>query len=163
MACIKGDDPFPVTCCGLHTILMEREHHPDRWHHKGRGHMWRQDQVQGTPFAGSECDQYNTAHLSNCTAVLGFQDFGHPCGLLLPAVSRVGFPRGLAVQDPPALRDVGSISGPGRSAGGGHGSPLQDSCLENPMDRGAWRGYSPWGRKESDKDLATTQQHQPVA
>ena len=37
------------------------------------------------------------------------------------------------------LRDVGSIPGSGRSPGGGHGSPLQYSCLENPMDRGAWR------------------------
>ena len=36
-----------------------------------------------------------------------------------------------------------------RFLGGGHSSPLQSSCLENPMDRGAW-GYSPWGRKESD-------------
>ena len=35
-------------------------------------------------------------------------------------------------------RDVGSIPGVGRSPGGGHGSPLQYSCLENPMDRGAW-------------------------
>ena len=31
-----------------------------------------------------------------------------------------------------------SISGLGRSPGGGHGNPLQYSCLENPMDRGAW-------------------------
>ena len=35
------------------------------------------------------------------------------------------------------IRDAGSI--PGRSPGGGHGNPLQYSCLENPMDRGAWR------------------------
>ena len=34
-------------------------------------------------------------------------------------------------------RDVGSIPGLGRSSGGGHGNPLQYSCLENPMDRGA--------------------------
>ena len=33
---------------------------------------------------------------------------------------------------------MGSIPGLGRSPGGGHGSPLQDSCLETPMDRGAW-------------------------
>ena len=32
-----------------------------------------------------------------------------------------------------------SIPGLGRSPGGGHGKPLQYSCLENPMDRGAWR------------------------
>ena len=35
--------------------------------------------------------------------------------------------------------DLGSIPGSGRSPGGGHGNPLQYSCLENPMDRGAWR------------------------
>ena len=34
--------------------------------------------------------------------------------------------------------DLGSIPGPGRSSGEGNGSPLQYSCLENPMDRGAW-------------------------
>ena len=37
------------------------------------------------------------------------------------------------------LRDVGSISGSGRSPGGGHGIPLQYSYLENLMDRGAWQ------------------------
>ena len=35
-------------------------------------------------------------------------------------------------------RDTGSIPESGRSLGGGHGSPLQYSCLENSMDRGAW-------------------------
>ena len=35
--------------------------------------------------------------------------------------------------------NVGSIPGSGRSPGGGNGSPLQYSCLENPIDRGAWR------------------------
>jgi len=34
--------------------------------------------------------------------------------------------------------DTSSIPGPGRSPGGGYGNPLQHSCLENPMDRGAW-------------------------
>ena len=37
------------------------------------------------------------------------------------------------------VRDVSLIPGPGRSPGGGHGNPLQYSCLENPMDGGAWR------------------------
>ena len=36
------------------------------------------------------------------------------------------------------IRDVASILRSGRSPGGGHGNPLQYSCLENPMDRGAW-------------------------
>ena len=43
--------------------------------------------------------------------------------------------------------DLGSIPGSGRLPGEGNGNPLQYSCLENPMDRGAW---GPWGRKESD-------------
>ena len=37
-----------------------------------------------------------------------------------------------------SVRDLGSLSGLGRSPGGGHGNPLHYSCLENPMDRGAW-------------------------
>ena len=37
----------------------------------------------------------------------------------------------------------------GRSAGGGHGNPLQDSFLENPMDRGAWQAAGPRGCQES--------------
>ena len=35
--------------------------------------------------------------------------------------------------------DLGSVPGLGRSPGGGHGNPAQYSCLENPMDRGAWQ------------------------
>ena len=49
----------------------------------------------------------------------------------------------LVVKNLPAniedIRDVHSIPGLGRSLGGGHGNPLQYSCLENPTDRGAWR------------------------
>ena len=37
------------------------------------------------------------------------------------------------------IRDTGSIPESGRSPGGGHGHPLQDSCLENSIDRAAWR------------------------
>ena len=48
----------------------------------------------------------------------------------------------LLVKNPPAnaedIRDKGSISGSGRSPGGGHGNPLQYFCLENPIDGGAW-------------------------
>ena len=36
------------------------------------------------------------------------------------------------------IRDVGLIPGSGRSSGGGHGYPVQYSCLENPVDRRAW-------------------------
>ena len=47
------------------------------------------------------------------------------------------------VKNPPAnagdIRDAGLIPGSGRSPGGGHGNPLQYSCLKNPMDTGAWQ------------------------
>ena len=48
----------------------------------------------------------------------------------------------LVVKNTPAnagdIRDAGSIPGLGRSSGEGHGNTLQYSCLENPLDRGAW-------------------------
>ena len=48
----------------------------------------------------------------------------------------------LVVKNLPAnvgdITDAGSIPGSGRSPGGGHGNPPQYSCLENPMDKGAW-------------------------
>ena len=37
------------------------------------------------------------------------------------------------------VRDAGSIPGSGRSPGRGHSNPLRYSCLENPIDRGAWQ------------------------
>ena len=50
-----------------------------------------------------------------------------------------GFPGGSAVKNRLANSgDAGLIPGSGRSPGGGHDNPLQYSCLENPMDRGAW-------------------------
>ena len=49
----------------------------------------------------------------------------------------------LVVKNPSAkaedVRDTGLIPGSGRSYGGGQGNPLQSSCLENPMDAGAWQ------------------------
>ena len=57
---------------------------------------------------------------------------------LLPWASQVV----LVVKNLPAnvgdIRDVGSILGSGRSPGGEHGNPPHYSCLQNPMDRGAW-------------------------
>ena len=53
------------------------------------------------------------------------------------------------------LRDTGSIPGVGRSPGGGKGNPLQYSCLENPMDRGAWRATVHGSHKESDTTKVT--------
>ena len=59
----------------------------------------------------------------------------------------------LVVKNPPInagdIRDVGLIPGSGRSPEGGHCHAFQYSCLENPMDREAWKAtYSSWGCKE---------------
>ena len=65
----------------------------------------------------------------------------------------------LAVKNLPAsagdIRDAGSIPGPGRSPGGGHGNPLQYSCLEDPMDREAWRNIVHGVAKQLDRTEAT--------
>ena len=51
----------------------------------------------------------------------------------------LGFPGGLEVKaSASSAGDLGSIPGSGRSPGEGNGNPLQYSCLENPVDRGAW-------------------------
>ena len=56
--------------------------------------------------------------------------------------SVLGFPGGTSSEDLLAnardIRDMGSVPGSGRCPGGGHGNPLQYSCLENSTDRGAW-------------------------
>ena len=65
----------------------------------------------------------------------------------------------LAVKNPPAnagdVRDAGSLSRSAGFPGGGHGNPLQYSCLENPHGQNSLMGYSPWGHKESDKSEVT--------
>ena len=58
----------------------------------------------------------------------------------MPGTSLKGFPGGSDGKE--SAYNAGEwnlTSGSGRSPGGGHGNPLQYSCLENPMDRGAWR------------------------
>ena len=71
----------------------------------------------------------------------------------------------LAVKNLPAsagdLRDTSSIPGSGRSPGGGHGNSLQYSCLENPMDRGAWQAKSIglWRIRQDWNNLACTLQN----
>ena len=79
---------------------------------------------------------------------------------LVAALESSNLPGGSVVKNPPInvgdARDADLIPGLGKSPGEEDGNPLQYSCLENPMDRGAWwaTGVSlvagPWGRKESD-------------
>jgi len=63
---------------------------------------------------------------------MGYKSHGHVC-------EQAGFPGGSAVKNPPAnVEDAGLISQLGRSLGEGNGNPLQYSCLDHLMDRGAW-------------------------
>ena len=61
----------------------------------------------------------------------------------LASLAARGFPGGSVIKNLPTYAgdagDTGSIPGSGRLPGGGHGNPLQYSCLGNPMDQGAWR------------------------
>ena len=59
-------------------------------------------------------------------------------GFYATLILTLNFPTGSAVKNLPE-GDLGSVPGLGRSPRGGHGNPLQYSCLENPMDRGVWR------------------------
>ena len=62
------------------------------------------------------------------------------CCNLEKLVNLMGFPGGIVGKELTGdMRDMGLTPGLGRSLGGGHGNPLQYSCLERPMDRGAWR------------------------
>ena len=74
-------------------------------------------------------------------------------------ISEWSFPGGAVVKNQPAsagdTRDVGSISGSGRSPGVGNGNLLQCSCLENSMDRGVWQA-TVQGVARSQTQLSTS-------
>ena len=61
-----------------------------------------------------------------------------------------------------SARDLGSILGSGRSPGEGNGNPLQYSCLENLMDRGAWWELKSMGSQRVGHDRTTEHTHRSV-
>ena len=74
----------------------------------------------------------------------------------------MGFPGGSGGKEPANAgdaRDVGSIPGLGRSPGIGNGNPLQYSCLQNLMERGAWRA-TVHGVEKSQLQLSTDRERQ---
>ena len=74
----------------------------------------------------------------------------------------IGFPGGSDGEESTcSAGDLGSIPGLGRSPGGGHGNPLQQSCLENPKDRGAWWA-TVHGIAKSQTRLSNEAQHRFV-
>ena len=79
---------------------------------------------------------------------------------LTPIFSARGFPGG-SDKSTCNVGELGSVPGLGRSPGGGHGYPLQYSCLEIPHGQRSLAGYSPWGRKESDMTERLSTRSQP--
>ena len=74
-----------------------------------------------------------------------------------------GFPGGSVVKSPPAKAGITvSTPGWGRSAGEGNGNPLQYSCLEHPMDRGAWWATVHRVTKELDTTERLNNNNQPI-
>ena len=75
----------------------------------------------------------------------------------------MGFPGGSDGKESACnVGDLGLIPGLGRSPAGGHGNPLQCSCLENPKGQRSLAGSSPWARKESDMTERLSKQHSTV-
>ena len=83
-------------------------------------------------------------------SVLGLLFVGRILFIIFFSYSYLGFPGGSEVKVSACnVGDLGSIPGLGRSPGEGNGNPLQYSCLDNPMDRGAWWA-TVYGVAESD-------------
>ena len=79
-----------------------------------------------------------------------------------PSVWLSSLPGGASGEEPARagdIRDAASTPGSGRCPGGGHGNPLQYSCLENPQGQRSLASYRPWGLKELDttEQLSTAQ------
>ena len=86
------------------------------------------------------CDtvKFRPGSLGNWQTI-GISISNYWCNWILPP-QKSELPRWLRDKESTcSARDTGSIPGTGRSPGGGHGNPLQNSCLENPMDSGAWQ------------------------
>ena len=97
---------------------------------------------------------------------MGSHRVGHNWSNLAAAEQNLGFPGGTVVKNLPAnAEDIGLISGLRRFLGEGNSNTLQYSCLENPMDRGAWRAtvhgvtknwtwLSDWAQYSTEQNLA---------
>ena len=132
------------------------------WWLSGRESTCHAGEVGSIPGSGRSLEKEMATHSSILAARIPWTE--EPGGLLSMGSQRVRHdlvmsPGGTVVKNPPAStgdpRDLSSIPGLGRSPGEGNGYPLQYSCLENAMDRGAWRATVP-GVARVGHDLMTT-------
>ena len=92
-------------------------------------------------------------------SLAGYSPWGHRVGLDWQTNTSQYLLGGSVVKNPPVnAGDAGLIPGSERSPGVGNGNPVQYSCLEYSMERGAWCD-NPWGHKESDTTEQWTQAH----
>jgi len=92
--------------------------------------------------------KWNKTILSFCVWILSFSIFSR--FIMVEHVSEASLVAHSVKNPPASAEDEGSIPGSVRSSGEGNGNPLQYSCLENPMDRGAWQAIVHGVTKESD-------------
>ena len=133
---------------GLHVVLMGSSRRVPGPRTKGCG-SWRACRTCGG-WRGRVCWPPSTCPPSRSSATSGVSVRPGPRSCVWKPVCRpLAFPGGSDGEESACSAELlGSIPASGRSPGGGHGDPLQDCCLENPMDRGAREGYGPWGHTE---------------
>ena len=146
----RGQDPMPAMCPSAPTTPAHRE--GDRL----------QSRAGGLSSWG-----FRTGDGQGEAAALRFEAGWWTQGGTVQGTERVGLALSpsvvLVVKNPPAdagdARDAGSIPGSTRVPGEGHGNPLQYPCLENPMDRGAWRATVHGVTKSHTKDRTEATSH----
>ena len=139
----------------LGVVVLDKEEYQLTMSRKGTKPEYQSPQVSLTDSGSS--DTHSKVPLHHC--LLGFLDclihLGLPSTMRSTWASQVV----LVVKSLPAdtgdMSDLVSIPASGRSPGGGHGNPLQYSCLENPMDKEALQATVHGGHKKSDTTEAT--------
>ena len=146
----KGQDPMPAMCPSAPTTPAHRE---GRQLQSRAGGLSSWSRRTGGGRGGAAALRFEAGW---CTQGGAVRRNDRVRVALLPSVV-------LVVKNPPAnagdARDAGSMPGSTRAPGEGHGNPLQYPCLENPMDRGAWRATVHGVSKSPTKDMTEAASH----
>ena len=109
--------------------------------------------IEHTHTTHETCTTHTHTHVQK--ASLGEEQEHAASNRLIPELERRAPLAAPTVESACSAGDLGSIPGPRRPPGEGNGRPLQYSCLENPMDRGAWRAIQPVGSLKRWRRLST--------